>query len=220
MAWGNDSTDQERCAPLTQLLNEASAGDAQAAAELLPLVYAELRALAARNMRQERPDHTLQATALVHEAYLRLVGAGRRVLQWEGRLPFFAAAAQAMRRILVENARRRGRLKRGGSAHRIDLEDFNVTVDEPPDDLLALDEALGEFAQKHPAEAQLVQLRYFAGLTRDQAAEAMNISPATASRDWAFARAWLYKRITQSERPLRHAQDRTLRHAQDGTDER
>jgi RNA polymerase sigma factor (TIGR02999 family) len=192
--------DQDRCAAVTQLLNDASGGDRRAAEELLPLVYAELRALAARNMRQERSDHTLQATALVHEAYLRLVGA-REPVQWEGRLHFFAAAAQAMRRILVENARQRGRLKRSGAAQRIDLEELNVTVDEPPDDLLALDEALEEFAQKHPAEAQLVQLRYFAGLSRDQAAEALNISPATASRDWAFARAWLYKRITQSERP-------------------
>jgi RNA polymerase sigma factor (TIGR02999 family) len=201
MSWRDDSTDQERCAAVTQLLNEASGGDREAADVLLPLVYAELRALAARNMRQERSDHTLQATALVHEAYLRLVGARDRA-HWEGRLHFFAAAAQAMRRILVENARQRGRLKRGGGGRRIDLEDLNVTVDEPPDELLALDEALAEFAQKHPGEAQLVQLRYFAGLSRDQAAEAMNISPATASRDWAFARAWLYKRITQSERQV------------------
>jgi RNA polymerase sigma factor (TIGR02999 family) len=199
MSGRRDSIDQERCAAVTQLLNEASGGDRRAAEELLPLVYAELRALAARNMRQERSDHTLQATALVHEAYLRLVGA-RAHVQWEGRLHFFAAAAQAMRRILIEKARQRGRLKRGGGgARRVDLEDLNVTVGEPPDDLLALDEALVEFAQQHPAEAQLVQLRYFAGLSRDQAAEAMNISPATATRDWAFARAWLYRRITQSE---------------------
>lgn len=200
------ATDQECCAAVTQLLKEASGGDRKAAADLLPLVYAELRALAGRNMRQERSDHTLQATALVHEAYLRLVGA-RQPVQWEGRLHFFAAAAQAMRRILVENARQRGRLKRGGGAQRIDLEDLNVTLNEPPDDLLALDEALVEFAQRHPGEAQLVQLRYFAGLTRDEAAETMNISPATATRDWAFARAWLYRRITQSEQPIRQAQD-------------
>jgi RNA polymerase sigma factor (TIGR02999 family) len=202
MSGGEDSIDLDRCATVTQLLHDASGGDRKAAAELLPLVYAELRALAARNMRQERADHTLQATALVHEAYLRLVGAAQRV-QWEGRPHFFAAAAQAMRRILVENARQRGRLKRGGgAAQRINLEDIHISADEPPDDLLALDEALVEFAQKHPAEAQLVQLRYFAGLTRDQAAEAMNISPATASRDWAFARAWLYKRITETERAV------------------
>jgi RNA polymerase sigma factor (TIGR02999 family) len=202
MSGGEDSIDLDRCATVTQLLHDASGGDRKAAAELLPLVYAELRALAARNMRQERADHTLQATALVHEAYLRLVGAAQRV-QWEGRPHFFAAAAQAMRRILVENARQRGRLKRGGgAAQRINLEDIHISADEPPDDLLALDEALVEFAQKHPAEAQLVQLRYFAGLTRDQAAEAMNISPATASRDWAFARAWLYKRIRETERAV------------------
>jgi RNA polymerase sigma factor (TIGR02999 family) len=202
MSGGEDSIDLDRCATVTQLLHDASGGDRKAAAELLPLVYAELRALAARNVRRERADHTLQATALVHEAYLRLVGGAQRV-QWEGRPHFFAAAAQAMRRILVENARQRGRLKRGGgAAQRINLEDIHNSADEPPDDLLALDEALVEFAQKHPAEAQLVQLRYFAGLTRDQAAEAMNISPATASRDWAFARAWLYKRITETERAV------------------
>ncbi len=188
-----------RCAAVTQLLNQAKAGDRQAAGDLLPLVYDELRALAAKKMRQERGDHTLQATALVHEAYLRVLG-GADAARWDGRWHFFAAAAQAMRRILVENARQRGRLKRGGGGERLNLDDVNVTVDQPPDHLLALDEALIEFAQKHPAEARLVQLRYFAGLTRDQAAEALGISPATASRDWAFARAWLYKRITETER--------------------
>jgi RNA polymerase sigma factor (TIGR02999 family) len=194
----DDATAVQRCAAVTQLLNHASGGSPQAAAKLLPLVYDELRALAARKMNQERADHTLQATALVHEAYLRVVGGGNAE-HWDGRWHFFAAAAQAMRRILVENARQRRRLKRGGGAQRIDLDGLNVTVDEPPDDVLALDEALAEFAKEHPSEAQLVQLRYFAGLTRDQAAQALNISPATASRDWAFARAWLYKRITESE---------------------
>jgi RNA polymerase sigma factor (TIGR02999 family) len=195
-----DPVNDARCAAVTLLLNQASAGSRQATAELLPLVYDELRALAARKMRQERGDHTLQATALVHEAYLRLLG-GADVARWDGRWHFFAAAAQAMRRILVENARQRSRLKRGGAGERLDLDDLNITVEQPPDDLLALDEALVEFAQEHPAEAELVQLRYFAGLTRDQAAQALGISPATATRDWAFARAWLYKRINQSGRP-------------------
>jgi len=191
-------------AVVTQLLNEASAGSPQAATELLPLVYGELRALAARRMRQERPDHTLVATALVHEAYLRLVGGAADAAQvrWQGRWHFFAAAAQAMRRILVENARGKERLKRGGGGRRVDLDDVAaLTLDEPPDGLLALDEALAEFARERSEEAQLVQLRYFAGLTRDQAAEALGISPATATRDWAYARAWLYQRITRDGRP-------------------
>jgi RNA polymerase sigma factor (TIGR02999 family) len=195
------SVEDARSAAVTQLLNQASAGSRQAAAELLPLVYAELRALAARKMGQERGDHTLQATALVHEAYLRLLGGGVDAARWDGRWHFFAAAARAMRCILVENARQRGRLKRGGGGERLDLDQLNITVEQPPHDLLALDEALVEFAQKHPGEAQLVQLRYFAGLTRDQAAEALGISTGTASRDWAFARAWLYDRIMKSERP-------------------
>ena len=184
---------------LTRLLNEAGAGDAQASADLLPLVYEQLRALAASRMRQERPDQTLQATALVHEAYLRLVDArdgdanGR---QWDGRWHFFAAAAEAMRRILVEAARRRGRLKRGGALRRQSLDALELTVNDPPDDLLALDEALDELAAKHPEQAQLVKLRYFAGLTTEEAAAALGVSVRTAGRDWAFARAWLYARIT------------------------
>ena len=188
---------------VTRLLNDAQAGDAQAAAALLPLVYERLRSLAREKMRQERPDHTLQATALVHEAYLRVVGGASepQAMQWHGRWHFFAAAAEAMRRILVENARRRSRLKRGGAARRVDLDESNLALEEPPEDLLALDEALAEFAREHPVEAQLVQLRYFAGLTRDEAAHALGISPATAGRDWAYARAWLYRRINGPESP-------------------
>jgi RNA polymerase sigma factor (TIGR02999 family) len=184
---------------LTRLLNEAGAGDAQASADLLPLVYEQLRALAARRIRQERPDQTLQATALVHEAYLRLVDAkegGVNGQQWDGRWHFFAAAAEAMRRILVEGARRRGRLKRGGGQRRQSLDALALTVDDPPDDLLALDEALDELAAKHPQQAQLVKLRYFAGLTTEEAAAALGVSVRTAGRDWVFARAWLYARIT------------------------
>jgi RNA polymerase sigma factor (TIGR02999 family) len=192
-------------ATITSLLNEASAGNSQAAIDLLPLVYEQLRALAARKMLQERPDQTLQATALVHEAYLRLAGEVH-VREWDGRRHFFAAAAEAMRRILVENARRKGRLKRGGGAQRVSLEATELTVNNPPPDLLALDEALLELEQKHPEKAQLVKLRYFAGLTMDEAAQAMGISPRTARRVWAYARAWLYARINS------HGQGEGVRH--------
>src|SRR4051812_7067764 len=157
-------TDAGCAAKVTSLLNEAAAGDPRASADLLPLVYEQLRAMAARKMRQERSGQTLQATALVHEAYLRLVddtgGNGR---QWDGSWHFFAAAAEAMRRILVDSARSRGRLKRGGGGHRLSLEAINLTIDDPSPDLLALDEALAELEQKHPDKAQLVKLRYFAG---------------------------------------------------------
>src|SRR4051794_38159465 len=190
----DQSADSISQATISSLLSEASAGNAQAAADLLPLVYGQLRAMAARKMRQERSDQTLQATALVHEAYLRLVDdTGGR--QWDGRWHFFAAAAEAMRRILVENARRRRRLKRGGGARRVSLDAVELTLDDPSPDLLALDEALLELEQKHPQKAQLVKLRYFAGLTMDEAAKAMGVSPRTAGRAWAYARAWLYARI-------------------------
>lgn len=187
-------------AEITRLIHDAGAGDPRAAAELLPLVYAQLRALADRRMRRENPGQTLQATALVHEAYLRIVeeaagaGAGKA---WAGRWQFFAAAAEAMRRILVEAARRRASLKRGGEHRRLSLDAAaDVTVDEPPDDLLALDEALAELARLHPEQAELVKLRYFAGLTTEQAAEAMGMSVRTAGRVWAYARAWLYAKIS------------------------
>ena len=177
---------------VTTLLNEAGAGDAQAAAALLPLVYQQLRALAGRKMRQERPDQTLQATALVHEAYLRLVDT-TRIQLWESRWHFFAAAAESMRRILVDNARKRGRIKRGGDRHQVDLDKIELTVNDPPDELIALDEALTKLAEEHPQKAQLVNLRYFGGLTREEAAQALGISTSTADRHWAFARAWLYR---------------------------
>src|SRR5688572_29873406 len=145
-------------AKLTTLLNEVGAGQACASADLLPLVYEQLRALASNRMRNERPDQTLQATALVHEAYVRLVDS-TKVQRWENRWHFFAAAAESMRRILVDNARRRGRLKRGGGAmRRVDLDHVELTVDEPPDELIALDEALTMLAQAHPDKAQLVKL--------------------------------------------------------------
>src|SRR3954464_4320691 len=185
-------------AKVTTLLNEAGAGDAQAAANLLPLVYEKLRALAGRKMRLERPDQTLQATALVHEAYLRLVDT-TRIQIWENRWHFFSAAAESMRRILVDNARRRGRAKRGGGQHRLDLDKVELTVHDPPDELIALDEALIKLAEEHPQKAQLVNLRYFGGLTHEEAAQALGISTSTADRHWAYARAWLYRQMAAGE---------------------
>src|SRR3954468_17894631 len=163
---------------LTQLLHAAATGEAAAAAALLPMVYEQLRRLAANKMREQAPQHTLQATALVHEAYVRLVqGDGAR--QWEGQRHFFAAAAEAMRCILVDHARRKGRLKRGGgdgaARQRVDLEQLSVTIDNPPEDLLALDEALTALARSYPERAQLVKLRHFAGLTIDEAARTLDI---------------------------------------------
>ena len=185
-------------ATLTRLANEAGAGSHHAAAELLPLVYRQLRALAARRMRNERPDQTLQATALVHEAYVRLVDADK-AQSWENRWHFFAAAAESMRRILVDNARRRARLKRGGEMRRIDLDNVELTVNEPPDELIALDEALSILAAAHPEKAQLVKLRYFGGLTQDEAAQALGVSKSTADRHWAYARAWLYRQLSTAD---------------------
>jgi len=191
-----DDPGEAACAAhVTTLLNEAGAGDSRAASELLPLIYEQLRALAGRKMRQERPDQTLQATALVHEAYLRLVDT-TKVQLWESRWHFFAAAAESMRRILVDNARKRGRIKRGGEMNRVDLDKIELTVNDPPDELIALDEALTKLAQEHPQKAQLVNFRYFGGLTHEEAAQALGISTSTADRHWAFARAWLYRHMS------------------------
>src|SRR5947207_6508159 len=198
MPASDNSSDDACAAKVTTLLNEAGAGDSKASADLLPLVYEQLRALAARKMRQERPDQTLQATALVHEAYLRLVDTTKTQL-WESRWHFFAAAAESMRRILVENARRKGRIKRGGDLNRVDLDKLEVTVDDPPDELIALDEALIKLAQLQPEKAKLVNLRYFGGLTHEEAAQALGISTSTADRHWAYARAWLYRRMASQE---------------------
>ena len=184
----SEQIDLTCAAKVTTLLNEAGSGDGRAAAELLPLVYEQLRALAGRKMRSERADQTLQATALVHEAYLRLVDT-TKVQLWESRWHFFAAAAESMRRILVDHARRRGRVKRGGELHRVDLDNVELTVNDPPDELVALDEALSKLAEKHPQKAQLVNLRYFGGLTHEEAAQALGISISTADRHWAYARA-------------------------------
>ena len=185
-------------ADVTQLLDAAAAGDPKAAAELLPLVYDELRKLAAARMAEEKPDQTLQATALVHEAYLRLVG-GQKQQDWNGRGHFFAAAAEAMRRILVEQARRKGRQKRGGERQRLSLDDLEIPFTGPSDELLAVDEVLTRLAEKHPEKADLVKLRFFGGLTGEEAAQALGISPATADRYWTFARAWLFRELAGEE---------------------
>jgi len=179
---------------VTTILSAIEKGDPSAAEQLLPLVYDELRKLAARRLAQENSSQTLQATALVHEAYLRLVDV-EEAPNWNSRGHFFAAAAEAMRRILVENARKRGRLKRGGDRQRLDLDALQLSVLEVGDDLLALDEALTELDQKHPDKAALVKLRYFAGLTVAEAALALGVSTSTADRHWTYARAWLYRRI-------------------------
>lgn len=182
---------------VSQILNAISAGNAQAAGELLPLLYEELRRLAAQQLAQEKPGRSLQPTALVHEAYLRLVGTGEPA-RWNGRGHFFSAAAQAMRRILVEESRRHRRLKRGGDRKRVDLDQVEPTSDEPSLDVIALDEALGLLAAEDPQKARLVELRYFAGMSLEEAAGCLGISRATASRAWAYARAWLYDRLRDS----------------------
>ena len=183
---------------VTQLLDAVARGDPHAGAQLLPLVYEELRKLAAQQLAVEAPGQTLQPTALVHEAYLRLVG-GRPEAHWNGRGHFFAAAAEAMRHILVDNARRKRRAKHGGGRHRVPLDDAVPVAPEAADDLLALDEALTRLAAEDPEAAQLVQLRYFAGLSVEQAAETLGMSRATAYRHWTFARAWLLNELAGSE---------------------
>ena len=181
---------------ITQVLNAIEQGDPNAAEQLLPLVYDELRQLAAHKLAQERPGQTLDPTALVHEAYIRLVDVDR-AQGWNSRGHFFAAAAEAMRRILVESARRKGRSKHGGSLARRELDEVDPAAPEASEDLLALDEALGQLAAKDPVKAKLVELRSFAGLTLDEAAAVLDISPSTADRHWAYARAWLFRRIRQ-----------------------
>jgi RNA polymerase sigma factor (TIGR02999 family) len=182
-------------ADITQILAAIEQGDAGAAAALLPAVYDQLRRLAAIRLAQEQPGQTLDATALVHEAYLRLVGDQH----FANRGHFFAAAAQAMRRILVENARRKQRHKHGGGRQRQELHPDLVAAPEPDEQLLALDAALLKLAQQDPLKARVVELRYFAGLTGDAAAEALGISPSTADRHWVFARAWLRRELQSGE---------------------
>jgi RNA polymerase sigma factor (TIGR02999 family) len=186
---------------VTRILSGIEQGDPLAAEQLLPLVYEELRKLAAQKLAQEKPGQTLQATALVHEAYLRLVLAGPEASapSWDSRKHFFAAAAEAMRRILVERARHRQSLKAGGSCQRVDLADVEAVTLAPDDDLLALHEALEQLERKYPRKAELVKLRFFVGLTNEQAAQTLGISVSTADNDWAYARAWL--RLQLSEEP-------------------
>jgi RNA polymerase sigma factor (TIGR02999 family) len=173
------------------ILTAIEQGDPHAAGQLLPLVYEELRKLAAQRLAQEKPGQTLEATALVHEAYLRLVDTDRAE-HWNSRGHFFAAAAEAMRRILIENARRKGRLKHGRGRDRVDLDSGCLVSAAPSLDLVALDEALSRLAEIEPVKAELVKLRFFTGLTMPEAAAALNISLATAERHWTFAKAWLY----------------------------
>jgi len=181
---------------VTRILSAIEQGDPHAAEQLLPLVYDELRKLAAQKMAQERSGHTLQATALVHEAYLRLVDV-KKIQDWSSRGHFFAAAAEAMRRILVEQARRKRRLKRAGDKDRVDLDEVEIVFEGPADDMVALDNALARLAQKHPEKAELVKLRYFAGLTVNEAAEVLGVSTSTVDRNWSYARAWLFRELSR-----------------------
>jgi RNA polymerase sigma factor (TIGR02999 family) len=175
---------------VTRILETIGQGDPQAAGQLLPLVYDELRKLAAQRLAHEKPGQTLDATALVHEVYLRLVGKGDEP-RWDGRGHFFAAAAQAMRRILVEQARHKKSQKAGGGRRRVELAEVEPAIRGSDEELLALDEALERLAAKDPRKAELVKLRFFAGLTNEQAARALGISASTADNDWAYARSWL-----------------------------
>ncbi len=185
---------------VTRILSAIEQGDPHAAGELLPLVYDELRQLAAHKLAQERPGQTLQATALVHEAYLRLVGADG-AQRWDGRGHFFPAAAEAMRRILLNRARDRNCQKRGGGWKRADLDRLAVAEDASAEDLLALDDALGRLARENPACAELVKLRFFAGLTQGEAAASLGLARRTADRYWAYARAWLYQVLSGANGP-------------------
>jgi RNA polymerase sigma factor (TIGR02999 family) len=180
----------------TRLLAAIGDGDRKATAELLPLVYAELRNLAAAKLAQEKPGQTLDATALVHEAYLRLVGSDENApKRWDGRGHFFAASAEAMRRILVERARRKACIRHGGQMQRVEMDDFPLAVQAPDEDLLAVHEALDHLQQTDAQAAELVKLHYFLGLTIEESAELLGVSPRTAYRTWTFARAWLYQHL-------------------------
>jgi RNA polymerase sigma factor (TIGR02999 family) len=183
---------------VTRILAAIEEGNAQSTDELLPLVYHELRRMAAHKMTREPAGHTLQPTALVHEAWLKLVDA--RSQSWQNRAHFFGAAAEAMRRILIDRARRKGRQRRGAGAGHVDLEDIEIASPAPNDQLLALSEALDLFAAQEPRQAELVKLRYFVGLRIGEAAEVLGISEATAKRWWAYARAWLFCRIEAGQR--------------------
>lgn len=184
---------------VTQILVAIEKGDIHAIDQLFPMIYQELRQLAARQISQELPGQTLQATALVHEAYLRLVGSEDR--NWNGRYHFFSAAAEAMRRILIENARRKRSIKHGGGSKKIDFDEALLVENDgtSADEIIALDEALEKLSEQDKTKADLVKLRYFAGLTSDQAAKILGISPTTADRHWAYARSWLRLEMTKGE---------------------
>jgi RNA polymerase sigma factor (TIGR02999 family) len=190
----------KRVSAVTQILQTIEQGDPRAAKELLPLVYDELRRLAAQKLAQEAPGQTLEATALVHEAYLRLVDV-EKAQHWNSRGHFFAAAAEAMRRILIEQARRKQRARHGGGRVRIELNEACSLAHPPSDDLIALDEALTRLAARDPVRAEIVKLRFFAGLTMPEVAQVLDISLATAERYWTFARTWLYAELTADEPP-------------------
>jgi RNA polymerase sigma factor (TIGR02999 family) len=179
---------------VTQILSRIESGDPNAAEQLLPLVYDELRKLAAAKLAHEKPGQTLDGTALVHEAYLRLVGT-TEAPQWNSRGHFFAASAEAMRRILVERARRKARIRHGGQMQRVEMDDFPLAVQAPDEDLLAVHEALDRLQQTDVQAAELVKLHYFLGLTIEESAELLGVSPRTAYRTWTFARAWLYQHL-------------------------
>ncbi len=181
---------------VTRILSQIESGDAAAAEQLLPLVYEELRKLAAARLAREKPGQTLQATALVHEAYLRLVNV-EQAQEWDSRGHFFGAAAEAMRRILVEQARRKATVKHGGDLDRIDLPPISQPVSTKQIDLIALDEALKTFEQQHPENAEILKLRFFAGLSLEETAQAVGISRATVQRKWSFARAWLFGQLEE-----------------------
>ena len=186
---------------VTRILSAIEEGDPNAAEQLLPLVYEELRLLAAQRLAHEKPGQTLQATALVHEAYLRLTASPGREsgedVRWDHRGHFFAAAAEAMRRILLNRARDKKRLKRGGERHRVDLDHIEIALDSNDEDLMALDEALNRLEALHPQKAQVVKLRFFAGCSLEETAQLLGISRATAQRHWAYARAWLFGQLNQ-----------------------
>jgi RNA polymerase sigma factor (TIGR02999 family) len=183
---------------VTRILSEIEQGDSSKAEQLLPLVYDELRKLAAAKLAQEKPGQTLQATALVHDAYLRLVDV-ERAQKWNSRGHFFAAAAAAMRRILVENARRKQRIKHGGDVEKVDLDLSALTASLRDEELIALDEALEKLRHEQPEAAKLIELRFFAGLSNEQAAEQLDIGEATAKRRWRYARAWLHRELRPEE---------------------
>jgi RNA polymerase sigma factor (TIGR02999 family) len=180
----------------TLLLDAVELGDPKAAGELLDLLYDELRKLATSKMAQEAPGHTLQPTALVHEAWLRLIGASNR--KFENRAHFFSAAAEAMRRILIDRARRKMTVRHGGQCERVDLDELELAVEQTDEQLLAVHEVLDKFSREHPAQAEVVKLRYFAGMTNEEVAQVLGVSVATVKNYWTFARAWLFQEIRNS----------------------